>query len=1067
MFEYTKAYLNPFRWAQSAYERTIQQSSVESLNVTPDSMLNRIEESVPEEVEPIVDHASWNRVSLNQLKILGGLFAAIERSHSYILGLRSIMESRVAESETRLNKLTNSLKTIRTSQTFAANTSIDIVGGDNSWIETDSRYYTDSALLDRNQDENAFHLRSTGRFSSIRSIKGFAGTIVIEEDLGRLIHTGLLGSIADGSRETYWSGVYFTPAPMRADSNDVPWLGSDYQHGYAMLLTYFLDRPTNVSEIYIDPISTEPIDLVSVRWTPSSVEDFVLGGTFESSGLTYWTSTGSAMWGGANGVGGSGCLKVLAPSGYVSQVFDIATQLTKVISGFSSIPGASDLTGYRFEISYNMKGFGDQYAGVRLVWLDSSGNVVDYKLDQSYPSGFYRNRVLVDTVPALAASGRIDVGIFTTTQSATALFDGISGKGGEQQWACNLKITGPTTISLPKSIQSSRFSFVIAQRNARQERIVRAAPTIPVEPIAGNPNLDPGLQKSTELLAHELNSIGSGETVWAYRLGLRELDLRYREYVPFGKLVSLPIQTSSEIRRVWVNAELGRQYQDLVSFFVYPFKDNEKIKLALNPYVLGELNSVEVGNISQGSPLYFFTSEEVASGWVTENLNYSIIDPAKQTEIFDGTDINGMIQPSVAPHLSRVRMGVVQRWLGSYSLWPTSFDPNAQVLYGIESGSLRDTIREEGLAGTLSIPSSSFLQSTGYIPIKVTVKTANWTAVPDLFGRPDLNRIRRVDGEVLSEGSKVETVIQTQKEVISYEAWLGVTTLDRVQNYPSIRGPLRSLLIPSNLTKTLNQILSEYQPNSTRYYRVNDAFRAAYSWAKNWGGLSQTSTTQRNLTSAGVQAQVYVTKFKPIVTGPGGSLFQLFWHDSTNDLYVVINPNQYDLRPDLGEVSILVAAPSADYDEVVANYSYISNSNVEDFFSSVLNYVTTPASSTQDASGGWKATGRVLPITRNMTDYENGKIPTLRPPNFDRLDANWYPVIEYYVNNHGQIQFARDFFRFGDIPAEITIEFESLRISPRLGVEVQRPNISTVSPYIHGLSFQTRETGSIPIRTTT
>jgi hypothetical protein len=99
-----------------------------------------------------------------------------------------------------------------------------------------------------------------------------------------------------------------------------------------------------------------------------------------------------------------------------------------------------------------------------------------------------------------------------------------------------------------------------------------------------------------------------------------------------------------------------------------------------------------------------------------------------------------------------------------------------------------------------------------------------------------------------------------------------------------------------------------------------------------------------------------------------------------------------------------------------------------------------------------------------MTDYESGKIPTLKSPDFDRLSRDYYPIIEYYVNSDGEIVFARDFFKYGDIPAKVQVEYQTLGIQPRLAVEVIRSGSPAVTPTIYNLSLRVRESSPIPIR---
>jgi hypothetical protein len=122
------------------------------------------------------------------------------------------------------------------------------------------------------------------------------------------------------------------------------------------------------------------------------------------------------------GVDNSYALLCVAPSGFASQTFSLIAALNKSISGLMVPATSGDVLDSRVELLYNMKGRGDCKAGARIVWLDALGNIISYKLRQDFPVGFFQTLRLVDYAPAQAVSGRIDLGIFTATTQASAMF---------------------------------------------------------------------------------------------------------------------------------------------------------------------------------------------------------------------------------------------------------------------------------------------------------------------------------------------------------------------------------------------------------------------------------------------------------------------------------------------------------------------------------------------------------------------------------------------------------------------------------------------------------------------
>lgn len=1064
MLEYTNAFLKAFKWAKSAYDFTLALSSQREIKLGLPDLTAPIINDLPDKIVSITTDRDWNLNTKEQDSILGSLYASTDQAEDYILGQYSTVESRLTDSERRVQKLETDLVNLQQVQRTDASTSIHISGGEEDWVDKDPEFYIEADRLASDPKEKIFRLKDTGSFSSIRSLGGFAGVVVLEKTLGHVEQIGTLDSIVDGDRNTFWMGTVYAPAPLRADNQDVPWLPNKYKHGSAIIITYYLDRPTVASEVYIEPVTTAPFDLVGVCWTPIGIKNQFDCFGFESSGCA-WEYFHNAERVENIGLNDTFGILTYAPSGWASETFAVAPEFI----------------GHRIDVRYHMKGEGDLKAGSRIVWLDNAGSVVDYKIREDFPPAFFAPFRIIDTVPPQTASGRIDFGIFTeATPPASGYFDGVQAFLGENCWYPDITIDKPTTVPLPEPILSNRISFILAQRNPRREVLARAGTANTPEPITGNRFLDPTTQKATEETVRAFRSRGPGNQVFAYRIGIKELDLRYREYLPHGRLVSKPIVTGKEIRKLWVIAGVATKHEnDVVEFFVYPFgRTTAKRRLPVTPFT---------SSGEEGSIIEIYTPEESNAGWVVGNNIPFLVNPERRVERFDGTDRDGKVRPSFSPHVRKVKVLELNNWLAEHSIWPTSFDPNAANVYGFEDteeNTIRETIRKlqkDPNSSTQDINLSDMKSIQGYLPVKVTVSTDRWTAFQDTKGRPDRTRVRSVSQEVLDRASVSETEEATSPSVIDFAAWLNSTIGREVLSRGELislsaqlgRGTFRDVFgrevrgritISSLTAKTLREIL-DMTPSGRARDRLENRLRTIYEKLKAQGKLEESGPGVGTVITTSISANdVFKTRFKPIVTGEDGTLFRLWWYNPDNTTALLIAPGDYGIVDyNLGTVKVLRDAPGSGFTQILADYKYLSFDQNEDHFSSVISLVTA-ATGIGESSGDLLPTSRSLPITRNMTDYTNGIVPDLRPPNFDKLSRNYYPVIEYYVTTEGEIVFSRDFFRFGDIPAEIIVEYETLGLSPRVAVEVTRSGNPATSPQIGSITLRSKERTSSPIK---
>jgi hypothetical protein len=204
-------------------------------------------------------------------------------------------------------------------------------------------------------------------------------------------------------------------------------------------------------------------------------------------------------------------------------------------------------------------------------------------------------------------------------------------------------------------------------------------------------------------------------------------------------------------------------------------------------------------------------------------------------------------------------------------------------------------------------------------------------------------------------------------------------------------------------------------------------------------------TTQSNTVSR--LSPVWQTLHTGIVAGTNGVNFTAVWSSGAASGYVAISPAKLKIDSNLGLVQVQQAPPNSSYTSVIATYWYnnLESSSRENFFGA-------------SSSGSVFGTSSVImpqnyPITRNMTDYMTGTIPILTPAVLDPLDPAYYPVYEYYVHPNGYLVFANSLFRYGDIPATVTVNYSTLGISPRICIDMFRPTITSQTPYVDDLTL--------------
>jgi hypothetical protein len=1060
MREYTNSFYKAFPWAKLAMEYRLSGVTSSVVKITTSELTDPIAPKVYSSNTEIRNSTDWNTVTQAQVSNLTGLYHSLDQLEDYFKGIYNTILSRIEESKVRVDEVEAKLKSFRTILSSAGNTIHTIRAGSLDLVEDKSKFYTVYGLLNSDPIEGTFRLADTGVFSSINSLNGFAGKAFIEKALIPAVEeVGKLENITDGSSSTYWFASMYSPSPLRTDSANKTWLGTSYQQGAAILLTYYLERPVIASEIYIDPLITEPLDLVSISWTPTLIQSAITNGSFVSGGVG-WTLSSTHSMITSSGIDSSlGAL--ILNTGYISRNLTKSTSYSLSTSSILNSPASAYLSSNRVQLNYYMKSTGLK-VGARIVWYNSSSEIINYDEREDFGSNFYNQYTLTSYAPVEATSFDIQLGSFNTpypppvipnlaTEMASAMFDNVSVFVGECKWDVNTVIDRPITVSLPQRSTAARYSFTTVQRNPRKKILSLDRANTDTTGVPNTKDIFEGLTESTSDLLKETSYQGSGNSVFSYNFGFRELDIRYREYIPRGAIISKPVRTSKEIRRFWLTVDLSDRYSTGLNFYVYPYADNLDYLVRVNPFSLYSVTDSRGSSYNTAGSIYeVFTNEEINAGYDQRASNVIAVDSTKRADIYPGTDRNGKIALNNPIHFRKVQYNRVIDFLEAYGVHDFLFDPNSTIVYGVQ-GKSRDILMAYQLNEkiTKTLQASDLLSIQGYNPVKVTVRTDKFVAYPDQYGAPTSNIIYPITAEVLKSNSVQTTQTNTKTDFISYKAWLSQTSLQDLYTLglitPTDNPPWAwDDSIKPDLNMKLAVIIDQARNvNNARIRGWYNSLLANGKIPKDTTGVTiQTTTTKKDT--------VYKTKFAPLLAGAGGTFLKLYWRDLVKNTDTPIEKTAYLVEPLQGNITLNTSSPNAS-SLLMADYMFVvkpRSKSVNPFDEESLIRQTT---------------GQDTIITRNMTDYTTGKIPKLRAPVFDPLDVDYYPIIEYYVTPDSEIQFSREFFKYGDQPAIITVEYDTLNIQPRFAVYVVRDSSVTRTPRLKSLGFGYRTGTASPI----
>lgn len=888
--------------------------------------------------------------------------------------------------------------------------------GAKNLFDHNPKYYTGAPEAWIDPSDHSLRLEPVSSFSRTITKSGAAlVNVEILNMLGRSVEGRYpVKNVVDGTMDGFWQEVFHAYQPIMADQSVASWLPTTYEGGAAVRLHFEFERPTPISDVVISLAARFPVQLLQVAWdnpsvsptgmlsnpgfegTPAGWVIYPSGGAPSSLGATGWvcltgrysasgfylnaparlTYAGSTEWTGVP-------VSIWSPSGSLSGSFSTTgtmagcyytLEFDAMRSSRNIIPEAA--IQWMQAASEEPVILSTRQNGLRVAIDHTPGQWKHYTItappppDAAWVRAFFTTaahsgNLWLDNVELYRSASFINL----NTESQSVLTTPLTNCECE-----NLYITlaqknyTQKSYEVPRSAVSTYRIWGEAVTQVKDDVVYDTsemfssidASELPAGTLTSVPLRDEimRLGGSYQSVASEIEGLASVDpadrvriSALEYQIGVREVDLLFRENRENGLYVSKPVDVRGEVRELRIIPDI-REYT-LAPIYRVLLREAD------------ELNDARA--FSSSNRVRIFSADDLEVGVLTSSDDI-IVPPVRRVETYEGTDWSGRLYLDEYPYLNNGKVFRLTKQLSTgtpFGYNATPYDPNAESLlyYGLN-----------GLEA-----------AGGYRPLKVSLKFANGkTAMPDNVGRPDVGDI----GYAGSEGVSL--------------------TMDYL---------------------TLTSSVSESQTKGNSFADVRKQ-------AQSSKGQEESRTSE---------VFTFTTRYKPILSGPNGAMITAYWSPpaSTGPTQsdVLISPTFLDVNPQLGIVRVLSPPPSADM-VVWASYYYQIRTGIPTGVALPVSGMVT--------SGFIPAS---YPFTRNMTDYVTGKQPSLSRYNDNPLDPNYYPVYDYYQASDGALVFTEDLSPYGDTPARIQVEYETLALKPRLVIELWRYGDATKTPVIDGYTL--------------
>lgn len=968
--KYLESLTNPFSWIVNLLTN---QSIFRAPNVNS-TAFERIEISeLPETIESSTD---WNILSNSKLAEITGLYSSLRAYENHSNTLNQVLESRLSEVRKRIKTVSSILQASKTITDFGGE-SVTIKPELPQHIDFSPELYKEWPRL--NITATDFRLNDTGVHSLIRS----SGLIFVlsRSNLDFITKSGNIRNVTDGLKSTFWSASARTKDLIKLTPEIESWIPSTNNEGGFALLSLYLLRPSLFSDLTISPVSKTIQVIRGVRWIPPQISNFFTDSNLATG--SEWTLT-NAVFSATGGVNNSSCL-VASSTGtpaYIQFSSPVSSLFTASTSNFVGI-NANYLSDKRLIIQTELKSTGGA-ADIEIEWVDASSNIIAIE-SKSYIIGEDFVNIKIESFkPANAASVNVKIGAIKDRGSYVVTIDNVKGFCGDKEYYFTKALISDESLLLPIRDSAIQVDVILQQPN----------------PIKVNNFLE-------------------------YEIGLTEIDINYREHVPRGALISKPVAINSEIREFLITLESSNPEALSNSKCVLYPDGTISNPISVTPFkTTNDIFEPTGVSIIPGERFEVITSEELEEGLFShpsEGLNRVLIDPNIRKDVFDGTSREGSIVLEFPIHFRKVRYNKVKGFLRDYAI-SNRYDPNRKTLVGVTDATILSSLKEGNL---VSIPSDKIQISEGYSPLKVTVKTPSFTALPDIFGSSNFSQIQYIENEQITLVEDKTSTVTSASSSIDYEQWLNVFTVSDLFSYKLVTS--YSDIPFSAFSEPFISLRKALDTSSTK---DEARLRSMFQKLKENNQLPNNINTVTQKTESSSSALTYKTKFANIVTTTTGVLITL--KDGASN---IIDASKYSVDSKTGIIKLKQQITGT----ITASYAYINleDDRRSDIDSSILLGI--------NAENQYR--------TRNLTDYESGKIPVLKPFDPNPLSLTYYPIIEYYHTTDNRIIFSREFFKYGDRPATIEVEYESLMIKPRIGLFALRSTTATSTPIVDSITL--------------
>jgi hypothetical protein len=1013
---------------RTTLQRFLQDVQAGRVAASPEAIAAALEvvgDLIPQPDVDLTDPVGFNQAVQTLQTNIAGLYQEVDRLESVMDGIADLNRSDLDRVEIAARDLSNILSA--TQQANAANLQwtdvfFETFGAevnretDRDWYKPLPQLATSGQIesylpLFVDPDDRSLKLLPGGDFSRSTNAQGDPlAQVEVEELLGLSADpTHKIQQAVDGKFYTYWRELILSELPIQADPQQVHWLPEAYAGGTACRLHFRFPFAVPFTEIVVRPFARHPIQALQVVWDNRRQaklnllrdRNFTSGNTFWTSGMTSVGATFS--YPSSNGFDNLSYANIEMTSGRAT-----LRSNTFMVSGSQ----------FAYHLVYKFYREEDITPQVLVEWFDLSSNLV--RADWFEPTTPIREWTEVSKLfiaPSGVTSGYTGRVTLITDGSGTVSYTSatFSETAGALQLDQKTDLESDTLLLALDNAAGTDIWLVLAQPHYELLQM-----TVPEGELDQNAIWD-DVRLQAEARAQSV--LSTENTLWRLAAGDRDTEpdplresgsMLLKEAVRLGGRVRDMVLGLVRYSTPSTKARTLNRYLYIVGAWEIQIRHREYAPQGLfvsKPYhPRGEVRELA---LITDPPLS--TLSDRVRFWLTARAG----DRSDRAQSFSGRATFSSATEDVSKradcHFTLTPVTIREGFDGTDRLNRVALTHHPYVD--------RDrvwTIQTQLTSGTVVLPlaydpnkelvfqeaSGSIRAVLGYRPIRVTLEFPDGRiARPDILGRVQLGDITFQGPEVLEEA-----------------------TVEQTRRFKTERGG------------SLFDAIAETD-------RQSKARRSADS-------------TERESTQTVAQTALK-TRFRKIVAGDNGVALSLYWHKSGDDSAlsgtvttgdVLINPVRYSVDAQNGVITVRDTAPNSDYDSFVAYYYYHQEETGARAAQDSRDSTSLPTSGV-DFDGSLP---QVTLVTRNVTDYVRGVVPSMRPVNTDDLDPDYYPVYEYLVDDRGRLVFASNHSRFGDTPARVIVEYESLEIEPRLIIEYARGAINeftTKTPIINSYTL--------------